>query len=71
MMKCKCGEEMKYTWCYDEDYEGICFNLYVCENCGFIFKSDVCGRLFLGIDVEDQLWTYNKSKKEWTLRSWV
>lgn len=39
-MKCKCGEEMKFIWCYDDDQgTDIWFNVYVCENCGMIWKD--------------------------------
>ena len=64
-MKCKCEEEMKYVWCWDDDEEGYCFNIYVCDCCGFVFKDDACGRIFIGIDIDNVIWRYNKTKKEW------
>jgi hypothetical protein len=40
MKKCKCDEKMKFTFCWD-DAQQHAYNLYVCDRCGRICKSDV------------------------------
>lgn len=56
MTKCKCGEEMKFMWCWDDDQiTDHCFNLYVCDYCGMIFKDEVCYKERIWIDFKNEV----------------
>lgn len=39
-MKC-CDEEPKFISCYDNPSTDYAYNLFMCDNCGSLFKEDV------------------------------
>jgi len=39
-MKC-CNNKPKFIECFDNPNTGFAWNLYLCEECGSLFKEDV------------------------------
>lgn len=50
-MKCDCGDMAKLIDGTDDGSEGqFCFNLYLCDGCGSIYKEDIAYRCFYKLD---------------------